>query len=69
MELHEEMRRAGFYVLLVDKFCEHYTIVDDEIVWYGSMNFLSKKELKNPNLTHKFCFHTTTKTTAGFKEQ
>lgn len=47
MELHEEMRRAGFYVQLVDKFCEHYTIVDDEIVWYGSMNFLSKEDAED----------------------
>ena len=47
MELHEEMRRAGIVVQLVDKFCEHYTIVDDEIVWYGSMNFLSKEDAED----------------------
>lgn len=23
---------------------EHYTIIDNEIVWYGSMNFLSREK-------------------------
>lgn len=47
MELHERMRKAGFYVQLVEEFCEHYVIVDDEIVWYGSMNFLSKEDAED----------------------
>ena len=44
MELHERMRKAGFYVQLAEEFCEHYVIVDEEIVWYGSMNFLAKED-------------------------
>lgn len=38
------MRKAGFYVQLAEEFCEHYVIVDEEIVWYGSMNFLAKED-------------------------
>lgn len=47
MNLMEEMRQAGFQVRLVDDNCEHYTIVDREIVWYGSMNFLSKEDAED----------------------
>lgn len=42
-KLMEELRQAGFQVRLVDDSCEHYTIIDREIVWYGSVNFLSKE--------------------------
>lgn len=42
MQLHEEMRQAGFYIKIVDESCEHFAIIDQEIVWYGSMNLLAK---------------------------
>lgn len=29
---------------LVEDYCDHYCIVDKEIVWYGSMNFLGKED-------------------------
>ena len=44
MKLHEDMRQAGITVLLTKDFCQHYAIIDDKIVWYGSMNFLSKED-------------------------
>ncbi len=44
MELHEQMRQAGFYMRLAEEACEHYALIDEEIVWYGSMNFLSKED-------------------------
>ena len=47
MNLMEELRQAGFQVCLVDDSCEHYTIIDREIVWYGSMNFLSKEDAED----------------------
>ena len=47
MRLHEEMRSAGFVVMLMEDFCQHYTIIDDRIVWYGSMNFLSKEKIED----------------------
>lgn len=27
----------------VEDYCDHYCIVDKEIMWYGSMNFLGKE--------------------------
>ena len=45
MELQEKMRRSGFEMKLVEEYCERYTILDQEIVWYGSMNFLAKEDL------------------------
>lgn len=47
MNLLEELRQAGFLVRLVDDSCEHYTIVDRKIVWYGSVNFLSKEDAED----------------------
>ena len=45
MELMERLRKAGFEIKLVENDCEHYAIIDDEIVWYGSMNLLSKENV------------------------
>lgn len=42
MQLHEEMRQVGFYIETVEESCEHFAIMDQEIVWYGSMNLLAK---------------------------
>ena len=47
MNLMEELWQAGFQVRLVDDNCEHYTIIDREIVWYGSVNFLSKEDAED----------------------
>lgn len=42
MELHEEMRQAGFFINMAEDSCEHFAIVDQDIVWYGNMNLLGK---------------------------
>ena len=44
MELQERMRNSGFEMNLVEDYCQHYCIVDREVVWYGSMNFLGKED-------------------------
>lgn len=44
MELHERMRSSGFEMNLMEDYCLHYCIVDREVVWYGSMNFLGKED-------------------------
>lgn len=41
------MRSFGFNVELVENYCEHYCIIDREIVWYGSMNFLGKEDAED----------------------
>ena len=40
----ERLRKAGFEIRLVEESCEHYAVIDNEIVWYGSMNLLSKED-------------------------
>ena len=44
MELLEQLRKAGFHILTVEDNCEHYAVIDREVVWYGSMNLLSKED-------------------------
>ena len=38
------MRSNGFEMNLAEDYCQHYCIVDREVVWYGSMNFLGKED-------------------------
>ncbi len=47
MELMERLRKAGFEIRLVEDSCEHYAVIDNEIVWYGSMNLLSKVDAED----------------------
>ena len=47
MELMEKMRKAGFEVKLVKDSCEHFAVIDREIVWYASMNLLSKEDAED----------------------
>lgn len=46
MHLHEQMRLAGFCIKTVEDVCENYAAIDNEIVWYGNIKFLSKAEPK-----------------------
>ena len=47
IELMEELRNAGFNIELAEDSCEHYAVIDNEIVWYGSMNLLSKEDVED----------------------
>lgn len=47
MQLQEEMRQAGFYMKIVEDTCEHFAIIDQELVWYGSMNLLAKVRMED----------------------
>ena len=40
--LVEILKNCGIRVKLQEHMHEHFAIIDDEIVWYGSMNFLSR---------------------------
>lgn len=46
-ELHGRMRAAGFELNLMSEHCERYVVIDREIVWYGSMNFLGKEDIED----------------------
>ena len=47
MQLHEEMRQAGFYLKFIEDTCEHFAIIDKEIVWYGNINLLAKEKIED----------------------
>lgn len=47
MELLERLRKAGFEIWLAEDSCEHYAVIDNEIVWYGSVNLLSKEDIED----------------------
>lgn len=42
MQLHEDMRRAGFYIRTVEEYCDRFAVIDQEVVWYGNINLLAK---------------------------
>ena len=39
-----DRRRSGISVKKTCEEAEHYAVIDHEIVWYGSMNLLSKED-------------------------
>ncbi len=47
IELMELLRNAGFHIELMTESCQHYAIIDSEIVWYGSVNLLSKDDIED----------------------
>lgn len=45
MQLHEDMRRAGFYIRTVEEYCDRFAVIDQEVVWYGNINLLAKSKI------------------------
>ena len=45
MQLHEDMRRAGFYIRTVEDYCDRFAVIDQEVVWYGNINLLAKDKV------------------------
>ena len=45
MKLHEDMRRAGFYIRTVEEYCDRFAVIDQEVVWYGNINLLAKDKV------------------------
>ena len=45
MGLLEKLRKAGIEIKLATENCEHFAVIDKDIVWYGSMNLLSKEDV------------------------
>ena len=45
MQLHEDMRKAGFYMKTVEESCERFAVIDQEVVWYGNINLLAKDKV------------------------
>lgn len=47
MALLERLRQNGIQVELVEDTCEHFAIIDDSVVWYGSVNLLGKEDVED----------------------
>ena len=47
------MRKAGSYIKTVEEFCDHFAIIDQEIVWYGNINLLAKD--KEDDIIMRIC--------------
>ena len=47
IQLMNRLHAAAFKILTVDDNCERFAIIDKEIVWYGSMNLLSKADVED----------------------
>ena len=45
MQLHEDMRQAGFYIKTVEESCERFAVIDQEVVWCGNINLLAKDKV------------------------
>lgn len=44
-ELINLIRKEGIYVHLIESYCERYAVIDNKLVWYGSMNLLGKEDI------------------------
>lgn len=45
--LLESLRTAGCEMHLVQDSCQHFAVIDERIVWYGSMNLLSRDDVED----------------------
>lgn len=43
-KLIDELREVDIYVKEVSGIHEHFAVIDKELVWYGSMNMLSREK-------------------------
>ena len=43
----EDMQAMGFRVILSENIQERFAILDKEIVWYGSLDFLGKEDAED----------------------
>ncbi len=45
--LLESLRTAGFEIQYAEDTCQHFAVIDEKIVWYGSMNLLSRDDVED----------------------
>lgn len=45
--LLESLRIAGCEIRLVQDSCQHFAVIDEKIVWYGSMNLLYRDDVED----------------------
>lgn len=47
MALLERLRKAGFEIYYLEETCEHFAVIDQNVVWYGSMELLAKPDVED----------------------
>lgn len=47
MEMIRTLNEVGIEVVLKDDNCLHFAVIDNSIVWYGSLNFLGKEDVED----------------------
>ena len=45
--LLEKLRIAGCEIRFAQENCQHFGVIDEKIVWYGSMNLLSRDDVED----------------------
>ena len=45
--LIEDMQTLGFHVVLSENIQDRFAIIDGDIVWYGSLDFLGKEDAED----------------------
>lgn len=45
LEMLQMLQNAGIEVFLKNGCCQRYAVIDNSIVWYGSMNLLGKRDI------------------------
>ena len=43
----ETLRTAGVAIKCAQDNCQHFAVIDERIVWYGSMNLLSRDDVED----------------------
>ena len=43
----ECLHTAGWEIRLVQDNCQHFAVIDEQILWYGSMNLLSRDDVED----------------------
>ncbi len=47
LSLLENLRAAGCEIRFAQENCQHFGVIDEKIVWYGSMNLLSRDDVED----------------------
>lgn len=47
LHLLEALRTAGCEIRLAENNCQHFAVIDEKVVWYGSMNLLSRDDVED----------------------
>lgn len=47
LDLLENLRTAGCEIHFAQENCQHFAVIDEKVVWYGSMNLLSRDDVED----------------------